>query len=460
MAIETITGDLEDALFKELSAFIFAKQEEHGVPGYAVGILHEGKEYLAGFGITSTENPVPVDADTLFQIGSISKTFTATLMMRLVEMGKVELAAPVRRYIPDFALQDEEAAAKVTVQDLFTHKAGWVGDIFLDTGWGEDAVAKFVKEMATFEQLTPLNEVWSYNNASFNLAGRIIEVVSGMTFEHAMQEYIFNPLGMVNAFYFAHDAITRKVTNGHIGKKVARPWSLARASHAAGAICTNVREMMQYARFQLGDGTAQSGGRVLNQETMRLMQSALTTASNNSADATGIAWMLREVGGVMTIGHGGATNGYMAAFYMIPSQNFAICLLSNSSAGGLLNRDVLKWAYEKFCGAVEPELNFLDLAEEKLNEYVGAYEAALTRHELSLKEGVLYWQPSSKGGFPVKTSPPSTTPPAPVRVAFYAEDKFVALDEPFKDTKSEFLRNSDGTIAWFRSGGRISRPVK
>jgi CubicO group peptidase (beta-lactamase class C family) len=460
MAIDTVAGDITDSLFVELSKLVINKQEEHSVPGVGVGVIYEGKEYLAGFGVTSLENPKYVDADTLFQIGSISKTFTATLAMRLVEAGKLDLSAPVRKYIPDFKLQDEEAAAAVTVLDLFTHKAGWVGDWFLDTGWGDDATAKFVSEMATFEQLTPLGAVWSYNNASFTLAGRIIEIASGLNFEKAMQDYIFNPLGMKEAFFFAHDAITRKVTNGHINKKVSRPWALRRASHAAGAICTSVSEMMQYARFQLGDGTAYNGTRLLSSENMRQMQTEKTKASNNMADATGVAWMLRDVGGVMTIGHGGATNGYMAAFYMVPEQNFAICLLTNSSSGGLLNRDVLKWAFDRFCGGVEPELTEIEMSEANLQEYLGTYEAALTKHVFTLQDGVLNWQAVSKGGFPTKDTPPLAEPPAPVKVAFYAEDKIFGLDEPFKGTKSEFLRNPDGTIGWYRSGGRISRPVK
>jgi CubicO group peptidase (beta-lactamase class C family) len=459
VAIKTEEGDLNQPLIKELGEFIKAKLTEFNVKGVAVGLIHDGKEYLMGYGVSNIKHPFPMDGDTLLQIGSISKTFTATLAMRLVDMGKLDLDAPVRTYIPDFKLQAAETAAKLTVRDLFTHKAGWVGDWFLDTGTGADAIARYVTEMANFEQLTPLGTMWSYNNASFNLAGRIIEIVSGLPYEQALEELIFKPLGIDNAFFFAQDVITRKFAVGHQGENVARPWALPRASHAAGAICTSVREMMKYARFQLGDGTAPDGTTVLKPEIMQEMFTAQTKASNNMADATAIAWMLREVGGVTTVGHGGATNGYMAAFQMIPEKNFAMGLLTNSSTGGQLNRDVQKWILENFVGVNEPELTPLEMPSEKLAEYSGTYAAALTKYEITVKDNNLVVQAIPQGGFPVKGTP-AAPPPPPVRLAFYAEDKVFGLDEPSKNIRSEFLRHPDGSIGWYRAGGRIARPQK
>ena len=102
------------------------------VPGLAVGVLHQGEVTAAGFGVTNVDHPLPVTADTLFQAGSISKTFTATLALRLVEMGKLDLNLPVRHYLPDFNVQAEEVATKATLRHLFTHMTGWRG-IFLST---------------------------------------------------------------------------------------------------------------------------------------------------------------------------------------------------------------------------------------------------------------------------------------------------------------------------------------
>ena len=149
--------------------------------GLAVGVWHDGNEQAAGFGVTSVENPLPVTPGTLFQVGSISKTFTATALMMLMEAGKVDLDTPIRAYLRDFRLSDEGVAARVTLKHLLTHTGGWVGDYFNDFGTGNNALAKMVKSLAKLPQITPLGEIWSYNNTGFNIAGRMIEVLTGKT---------------------------------------------------------------------------------------------------------------------------------------------------------------------------------------------------------------------------------------------------------------------------------------
>src|SRR5438067_12223737 len=107
---------------------VTALADELAVPGVAVGVLHEGEEHYAFHGVTSIENPLPVDESTLFQFGSTGKTFTSTAIMRLVEQGKVSLDAPVRTYVPELRLKDEDVARSVTVLQLLNHTAGRPGD--------------------------------------------------------------------------------------------------------------------------------------------------------------------------------------------------------------------------------------------------------------------------------------------------------------------------------------------
>ena len=116
---------------KEYTAEIL---EKNRVPGAVVGILHQGEVATAAFGVTNVDHPLPVTDETLFQIGSITKTFTGTAAMRLVEMGKVDLDATVQTYLPDFKVADEDASRRATVKHLLTHMGGWVGDLFIDTG--------------------------------------------------------------------------------------------------------------------------------------------------------------------------------------------------------------------------------------------------------------------------------------------------------------------------------------
>jgi CubicO group peptidase (beta-lactamase class C family) len=152
----------KDQLQKQLTE----RATELDVPGVAVGVYHDGTEQHVFHGVTSIENPLPDDENTLFQFGSTGKTYTATAMMRLVDRGLVDLAAPVRTYVPELRLKDEDVARTVTVLHLFNHTAGWQGDLFEDTGEGDDTLARYVERMATIEQVTPLGSVVSYNNAS------------------------------------------------------------------------------------------------------------------------------------------------------------------------------------------------------------------------------------------------------------------------------------------------------
>src|SRR5579872_1847982 len=218
---------------------------ELNVPGVAVGIVIDGHAEQAFHGVTSIENPLEVNAETLFQYGSTGKTFTSTAIMRLVQDGKIDLDAPVRTYVPELRLKDEQVAEKVTVLQLLNHTAGWQGDLMEDMGSGDDCLAKYVERMATIEQVTPLGESVSYNNASLSLAGRVIEKVTEKSYEQAMQELVFKPLGLDHCFFFPTDVMTRRFAVGHNqGKddeiKVARPWALPRAVNPAGGITGNL----------------------------------------------------------------------------------------------------------------------------------------------------------------------------------------------------------------------------
>ena len=123
-----------DPLFRALDDKIEAAMARYHVPGVAVGVLHDGGEYVRGYGVTNVDYPLPVDGDTLFRIGSTTKTFTGTAVMRLVEAGKLDLNAPVRRYLPELKLADDSVAARVTVRQLLNHSAGWMGDDYADFG--------------------------------------------------------------------------------------------------------------------------------------------------------------------------------------------------------------------------------------------------------------------------------------------------------------------------------------
>lgn len=453
MTIITIQHENTDPDFQELCDTVRQEMLRLGVPGVAVGLLNGRQTHMAGLGITSVENPLPVTADTLFQIGSTSKTFTGTAIMRLVEMGRIDLDAPVRTYVPELRLAEPDAEATVTVRHLLTHMGGWAGDYFSETGSGDDALLRYVDEMATLPQVVPVGTLWSYNNAGFSLAGRVIEAVTGQTFEAALQALVLDPLGLSNSFFYAHDVISRRFAVGHRvdgdrGPQVERPWALTRSAHAAGGISSTVRDQMIYARFHLGDGTAASGERLLLPETMKRMQTALHPA--NLGREMGLSWLLKSIDGVSIVMHGGATNGQLSAFLMVPSRDFALTILTNAEEGGLLHDNVVNWALDHYLGLSESAPAHQARTEAELTPYLGVYDALMTSLELYCEDGLLMIQATPKGGFPNKDSPASPPPP-PSRAAFVGDDNIIALDEPMINTKAEFLRDNEGKIVWLRT---------
>lgn len=450
-----------DERFEKLTDQVAALMHELKIPGVAVGVLHDGAGTTAGRGVTSIENPLEVNDTTLFQIGSISKTFTATLAMRLVEQGKLDLDAPVRTYLPDLKLQDDAAAARVSLRHLFTHRGGWEGDHFADFGFGDDALARYVASLAELPQVLPFDRTFSYNNAGFCLAGRIIEVVSGQTFEGALADLVLNPLGMTNTFIFPTDVITRRFAVGHLVKDdqptVLRQWYIGRQTGAAGGIVSSASDLLRYARFQLGDGIAPDGTRLLAAATLARMQTPLAEWSNESS--VGIAWNLREIGGERIVSHGGATNGQLAQLSIVPGRAFALVVLTNGDRGGRLNAQIERYALASYLGLVEPEVTALDLSTAELAPYAGRYARAMAEYVLAPREGGLTLEIIPKGGFPTKDSPPPPAPP-PIRLAFYAPDRVIGLDPPFEDARAEFLRDEHGQLRWFRIGQRATARVE
>jgi CubicO group peptidase (beta-lactamase class C family) len=443
----------------ELEKLVREGMARHHVPGVAIGILHEGDEDIAAYGVTNLEHPLPVDGDTLFQIASITKTITATVVMRLVERGALDLDAPVRRYLPEFRVSDEDAASRATLRHLVTHTGGWLGDCFADFGKGDDALSRYVTAMAELEQLTPLGEIWHYSNSSFAVLGRLIEAATGKTYEAAVRELLFIPLGMLKSCFNADEAITHRVAAGHVivdeHPRVARPWAFPRATTPVGGVVSSVRDLLAYARFHLGDGRTPDGGRLLSVGSLELMRTRLAPADNDRG--VGVAWFLREVGGVTIQFHAGAAIGQQGILMLAPHRRFAIAVQTNSGRGGLLHQAITKWALKTFVGVEDPEPAHVRLGKSRRDELCARYTAALSDVELRAGgDGVLLYRSISHNLLGVKPAP-SDPPPSPV--AFIGDDRFVCLEGPLKDLRCEVLRDEKGTVRWIRSGGRVFRRI-
>lgn len=429
-----------------------------------MGVVLDGDMHVAFHGVTSVEDLLPVDEGTLFQIGSTGKTYTATAILRLVEQGRVDLESPVRAYLPELRLKDETVARDVTVLHLLNHTAGWDGDLFEDTGEGDDALERYMRRMATIEQVAPLGSRVSYNNASFGLAGLILEKVTGQPYEQVIHDLLLRPLGMNRSFFSAKQIMTYRFSNGHRRTQdgtieVTRPWDTGRYGAPMGGMASNVADQLAWARFHLGDGTAPDDTPILSEELLRRMQEPTVSDPGNAlGDAVGISWLLREVEGTRVVAHGGNTSGQHSIFEMVPERRFAITSLTNCGPNGSeFNEGITRWAFDTYLHIEVKDPDPVRLAEEALTAYAGRYETISMTYEVTIANGGLVLQYEERPEVLEQLGEePSDDPPEPLGILPGGDDRYVVTGGPAKGMLGYFSRHADGSISGMHVGGRYA----
>jgi CubicO group peptidase (beta-lactamase class C family) len=440
---------------RALGELIDGAMAKYVVPGVAVGVLDRDGPRAWGFGVTNVDHPLPIDADTVFEIASITKTMTATVTARLAAEGKLDLDAPVRRYLPEFRVADPTVSGAVTVRDLFTHTAGWFGEYLEPTGRGDDAIAKGVATMTTLEQATPVG-VFSYNNVSLVVAGRIIELVSGRPYRDAVRELLFTPLGMTHSAFDPADVLYERLAAGHTVRDGAAVRVRARLSESTngdpvGGVRSTVNDLLRYARFHLGDGTAPDGTRLLPERTLAAMREPRVRIG--PLGHVGLAWFLDDRGGTRLAAHGGATVAHMSQLVLAPQLGSAFVVLTNGANGTRICGEVQEWLLAAWLKLPpRPRPARLD-RQPDLAPFTGRYWAPLSDIELAADGGALVMRLTWKGTVAERPTPPA------VRLEFTGPDTVAAAAPGDAPAMGDFLRGPDGSVAYFRWGSRARRKV-
>ncbi|MEO8681463.1 MAG: serine hydrolase domain-containing protein [Vicinamibacterales bacterium] len=465
-AIQTVApraGTSQEDRLKDIEAVVNARMAEYHVPGVALGIIKAGRLETRVFGVTSVDNPQPITNDTVFPIMSITKTVGATAIMRLVQDGKLDVTAPVQRYLPDFRVKDESASRAVTVAHLLSQTPGWEGQLPTDDR-GAETLAHFTSGLKDLPQLAAPGEVWSYNNAGFGVAGRIIEVVTGKTIHDALRELVFAPLDLTHAFTQTGTAMTHRFAVAHRQQQsgqteVIRPFELP-LNVVAGGGAMSIANLIRYAQFHLQGGIV-GGKPVLSSALAQQMRTAYVK-KNGTTDEMGLGWHLRRLNGVLTAAQGGTGSGHCLHVQFVPDRDLAFAILTNHAEGWRLvqhvERKILE-SYEKL--AVSPSqatggnrgvsedmrVHATPLARQPaLDQYAVKYERPpITSYDLRVEGGAL------RSG----TAPGSS-------YVFYGPDvAYVASEDGtgggYVGMPVEFLRNAAGVIGWIRVNGRIAR---
>jgi dipeptidyl aminopeptidase/acylaminoacyl peptidase/CubicO group peptidase (beta-lactamase class C family) len=365
--------------------------ERHKVPGASLGILRLGTggggtdELIeAAYGYANFPAKIEATTDTLFQIGSMSKVWTATLAMQLVDAGKLDLDAPVAEVLPELRLADAEVAKTVTMRHLLNHTSGIDGDVFTDTGRGDDCVEKYVALLSEQKQNHPLGVTWSYCNAGFVLAGRVIEKLTGLTWDAALKQNIYAPLGLTHTVTLAEEALLFRAAAGHVdvtGDPVLAPvWQLPRSLGPAGLISSTPADVLAFARMHLSGGLAADGTRVLSAESTEAMTGleAELPDKYSLGDSWGIGWIRFGWDSRRLVGHDGNTIGQAAFLRVLPDAGLAVTLLTNGGHARDMYYELYREIFAELAGvdlpaAIEPPD---EPVEADITPHLGTYERA------------------------------------------------------------------------------------
>jgi CubicO group peptidase (beta-lactamase class C family) len=366
------------------------------VPGAVLGVWACGQEILAAAGLLNRATGSRVSTDSLFQAGSITKLWTATMIMQLIDQDLLSLDTTVAQVLPGVRLGADGLADRVTVAHLLTHTSGIDGDIFTDTGRGDDCVARYVGLLDRASSAFPPGGAYSYCNSGWVLLGRIIEVLDGRTWDESLRERLCGPLELTRTVTLPEEAILYRAAVGHQpdGTRV-HVWGLPRSVGPVGLITASVHDLLTFARFHLDGGLAPDGKRVLSEASVAAMQQPRAAIPDFGAAgaAIGLGWRISRWDGRAIIGHDGVTIGQSAYLRVDPQARVAACLLTNSGHSGSLYQAVFTEVFGALAGVSMPAVPQPAgdaAAAHDLRRHVGRYERASRRFDVSVRDGQLH----------------------------------------------------------------------
>lgn len=325
LAVCTAFADRVDSLVKQ-------EMKKHDIPGVALTIIKNGKPIkTAGYGFSNLELKTSVTKETVFEIGSVTKQFTAAGIMLLVQEGKISVDDPISKYLKD----TPPSWANIRIRNLLTHTSG------IKTYTGLDGFEfsrhltqeEFIKKLGAMPLDFEPGDSWFYSNSGFNLLGFIIENVSGKKYWDYMGERIFGPVGMNATTNRDPSILVLNRADGYEknlkGQRINRDYDLTDI-FSAGAIVSTVTDMAKWDLMLDTD-------KILTEESKQRMWT-VTKLNSGKIKEYGFAWDVGALDGHKNIGHSGSTSGFSASFQRFPNDKLAVIVLTNSGENGIGTR--------------------------------------------------------------------------------------------------------------------------
>ena len=358
----------------------FATLATDGSPGLSIAVAKDGEVVFArGYGDADVENAVAARPETVYRIGSITKQFTSSIIMRLVERGEISLDDPVTRFLPDYDMQGHT----VTVRHLLNHTSG----IYSYTSLGEEAWRTTFRHDLTDEELVALfeNEPFDfepgaeqrYNNSAYVLLGPIIEAVTGKPYARALQEDLLVPLGLEHTLYCDVRRVVPHRASGYEyeeGELINSFFISMNVPGAAGAMCSTVGDLVAWTRML-------HAGEVVSLASLRQMTTPTVVASGDTIPY-GFGLGVGTLEGHRQVGHGGGINGFISQLAHYPDDGVTVAVLTNSGSGpaGRITEMVARAAL----GLDLPRVEDRPVTAELIQRVVGTYALQMGDDRLEL----------------------------------------------------------------------------
>lgn len=338
-------------------------------PGAAVLVSKDGKVLLRkGYGMANLEHGVPISPETVFEVGSVTKQFTAAAILMLQERGKLSVQDDITKHLPDFPTQGK----KVTIHHLLTHTSGipsytgmqeWIPKMREDMPV-DQLIGFFKGKPFEFDPGTK----WEYDNSGYVLLGAIIEKVSGKSYERFVEDEIFQPLGMTHSYYGSWSDIIPHRAAGYDKENdrfVNTPYLSMTQPYAAGSLMSTVDDLALWDK-------ALAAGTLIKKESLDQMFTS-GTLSSGQLTRYGYGWTFHDLAGQRVIEHGGDINGFSCDVLRIPDEKILVVVLTNNTEAALRPDAVTNRVAAHLLGQTLAEGPQTRLDPKAMDGYTGVY---------------------------------------------------------------------------------------